>query len=352
MTDFDDDLLTGLVDGYRHDTMPMITPSGTEAVYRTVRRRRRTRTASLVAAVALAVLAPAATYGYAQGQHPPGPPAASTGVTGVTGSPSAGPSAADLRTPGPTVTTTAPAPAQDAPSSVSNATFSVPTWTNAATSGCPSGPVTFHGGASQNLTLTPYGRADLDGDGGKESLVLVRCRTAESGPSQVLALTAPNGTLHTLGKVFASTEDAADVLAVTPTGSGAVEVKVADIMLCCATPEAYQITQVRTFAWSGGTFRQTGGPTTFTADPAHAKVTVTAGTVTVGAPVNGVRSGTLTLTVHNAGPHAATQVTVLVALSDMSSAPASSATGSGSRSRSPASPDPLRLVPVVRHRDR
>jgi hypothetical protein len=319
MSDIDrDDIVATAVEGFRRDGRALITPPGAQAVRRTVHRRRRVRTGALAALVAVLILGPSGAYlGYGRshsGPLPPGTSAAPTPSRPASPSPSPAPSQSSTGAP-----STAPR-AGDAPADLANATFTVAKWTYPNSGTCPSGRITFHGGqhsgtSTSTLVILNVVQADVNGDGGKESLATVLCRLGEAGPKQVVALTAPAGTLRTLGQVFQSTADAADVLALTPAANGRIDVRVGDIIRCCGTPPEYLLTQVRSFGWSGGRFRQTGGPTTFAADPSQANLTVRTATVAVGAPTNGVRTGTLTVVLHNGGPHRATQVALVLSLS-------------------------------------
>lgn len=332
MSDFDSE---GLVDDalaeLRAEALPFITPPGVDAARVVVRRRRRTRVAALSVLLAVLVLAPVAAFGSIDRHSRPTPlqpsPTASPSSS-APASPQGSPSAAPDSTP------SAARPAgTDAPTDLADAYLTVPAW-DGSDAACPSGRTTFTGGHSPwsgpaRLTLLSTTAVDVDHDGGTETLAVIWCERSDTGagvgPRQLVAIKAqPDGTLHTLGRVLRTTiTDAADILDVAGAG-GRVQVTVADIVLCCATPKLQQLHQVRTFAWSGTAFRQIGGPTSFIADRDAADITVTA-SATVGAATNGKRSGTLTIVLHNHGPHAATQVSA-----EFEPQPYFSGTGGGS----------------------
>jgi hypothetical protein len=163
------------------------------------------------------------------------------------------------------------------------------------------------------LTLEQTAALDVDHDGATETVAIIRCLP---GPTQVIAIKAHRaGGLSTLARVTRSNvSDAQDTVGVSPAPNGRVAVKVGDIGICCQTPRAERITQVRTFAYQDGAFHQTAGPTTFNADTSYANVTATAPTVvftdTQGSA--GTWIGTLTVTVTNHGPHPASSLTVLI----------------------------------------
>ncbi|MEV6924994.1 hypothetical protein AB0M46_10900 [Dactylosporangium sp. NPDC051485] len=293
MSELDDDILNAALADFRADAMPRIAPLGAEAVFGTVRRRRRVRTTAAASALALAVLVPSGLLAMQDRQAAPAAPATSA---------PASPSRSD-----------GPPPVRDAPTDLANATFTLPAWPPDAPKDCRSGKITFHGGwaastADWVLLIRPGAlSADVDADGGRDTLVRVTCRAGDSGFDQLVALSALDGALRTLGQVVSAEE----IIATTPGADGTVAVKVADTVQCCGMPPTHRLTQNRTFRWSGGRFEQTGGSASFLADSSYAAVTVKKAEAAVGPPSGGKQTGSVTVTVRNAGPHAKDVTVVL-----------------------------------------
>ena len=295
---------------------PPIASAGDEPANTAVRRRRRNRILALVLFIAAVVLAPMAAFASLGPHHSPATPPAASSTATLSAPPPSAQAASSPPSPGTSPVRTAP----NAPTDLNNATLTIPAWTGANESGCPSGPVTFNGGRAQpqnkdSLTLQQSAAVDVDRDGGTETVVIVRCLP---GPTQVIAVKAHrDGSLSTLARVTRSSfSDAQDTVGVSSAPNGRVAVTVGDIGICCETPRAQQITQVRTFAYQNGTFHQTAGPTTFSADTSYANVTATAPTVTFADTEGsaGTRMGTLTVTATNHGPHPASSLTLLVGM--------------------------------------
>src|SRR5690349_1409747 len=78
--------------------------------------------------------------------------------------------------------------------------------------------------------------------------------------------------------------------------SGQIAVKVGDFQRCCGD-ETPQLWQTRTYGWSGHDFRQTGGPTAFPVNTSVTETGLTVSELVLGPATNGIRHGTLTVTV-------------------------------------------------------
>lgn len=318
MSDFEREcLLRDAVQEFRDEALPYVHPTGTDAAWSTVRRRRRVRTAALVAAVVVLVLAPVAAFAGIGGrghQPPPGGPAA-TPSSPVSTAPSSVPSSASAGG----APSSAP-PTVNTPTNLANATIGVGRWDPDAPPDCPSGRLKFHNGvhgdtASTPVRITQTVAVDVDRDGGTETAALLHCEFGEVGAYQVIVVKAgTDGPLTTLGQVTRSDANAADIAGMRAGTNGQLRLTVGDIKPCCDTPKSLELQQVRTFAWNGSTFIQVAGRKTFIADTSVADLAVSAPTLHFGPKVNGVRTGTLTLSVHNKGPRAATQVSLLLEL--------------------------------------
>ncbi|GAA2370002.1 hypothetical protein [Dactylosporangium salmoneum] len=306
MSDFDDDILNAALTDFRAGTMPRIAPMGAEAVIGTVRRRQRVRTVAAASALALAVLVPSGLLALQDRRAAPAGPGTSAPASIAPTAPSTVPS---------TSPPSGPPPVLDAPTDLANATFTLPAWPSDAPTDCRSGKITFHGGSAASgdvwsLLVRPGAlSADVDGDGGRDTLVRVTCRAGESGFDQLVALSAPDGALHTLGRVVSAEE----IVATTPGADGTVAVKVADMVQCCGMPPTHRLTQDRTFRWAGGQFQQVAGPQSFLVDQSYRDaLTVGKAEAAVGAPSGGKQTGTVTVTLHNAGPRDIKNVTVML----------------------------------------
>ncbi|MEU7875787.1 hypothetical protein [Dactylosporangium sp. NPDC049140] len=265
---------------------------------------RRWRIALLATLVVLVLAIPIALFVVLHGDsntQPAGTPPAAGPSPGVTTSAPAAPSPA------------AP-PAQAAPDGripldqLKNATLDIPAWPTDNLTG-PSGKLKFVDG---EVTVPPdaafpfvrhiiifgatYG--DVDRDGAQETLASIGC-VVEGGSMQLVAFDrTASGAIVTMGQVVA-TRGEIRVIGTTDVkvrNDGTIAVKVGDFQGCCGdeTPQQWQ---TRAYGWTGRDFRQTSGPTAF---PVSANVTdsgVTAGELVLGPSVNGVRHGTVTVTV-------------------------------------------------------
>lgn len=140
--------------------------------------------------------------------------------------------------------------------------------------------------------------ANLDDDPASETAALVRCRYGEATEQMVIAFDRDgSGAIVTLGKVVEGF-----LWTVQPAAAGGVTVDVSDTMACCSMSEDNEFHQQRTYAWSGGEFRQTAGPTSWTGKPYVTDLAVTGSPIVFGPVKDGKRTATFTATVRNAGP--------------------------------------------------
>jgi hypothetical protein len=83
-----------------------------------------------------------------------------------------------------------------------------------------------------------------------------------------------------------------------PGADGQIRVDVGEFRPCCAMVQASQH-QWRTYGWSGRSFRQTGGPTSFGPNPKFTDLRTTSTGLKMTKQTNGSWKGVLTVTVHN-----------------------------------------------------
>lgn len=262
--------------------------------------RRGLRT-TLIAAIAVLVLAvPLVLYFLLRSGSTPeatNPPAA------------AEPTASAPAPPAPAPTKRAPAPDGRIPlEQLKNATLDIPAWPADNLTGL-SGRLTFRDGevTSPPDAAFPFERhiviftatyGDVDRDGAQETLAEIGCVT-QNGSVQLVAFDRDTaGHIVTMGTVMATTGQVRviDGRSVRVLADGSIPVKVGDFQRCCGdtTP---QLWQTRTYAWNGHEFRQVRGPTSFPVNPAVTETGVTTSPLGFGPAVDGVRRGTLTVTV-------------------------------------------------------
>jgi hypothetical protein len=275
-------------------------------VRRIARRRRTARLAAVAAVAAVAVATPLAAYGLTANRAAE-PPAKQPPTT----APASGPPSSGSPSPSPS-TTTVPSPPVTR-DEVTRATLTVPAWGAGAISSCPQGRVDL---TKPNTDTTPrvgvvdFVPADVDHDGDLEAVVSLFCGW-QGGDFQVLAIGRDGGgDLVTLGRLVATgeREPVRTVIDLRAETDGDVGVLVGDITMCCGTDPRTAEQQWRTFRWTGTGFAQVAGQTEFHAAAPGTDLTVTMTPLRMGAPVNGVRHGTTTVTVTNRGPNNAAGV--------------------------------------------
>jgi hypothetical protein len=274
-------------------------------------RRRRVALIAGAAALVLAV-PPTLYYSLHNDSARPAVATPSAGPLPATSAPSTSPSV----TPG---TTTAPAtPAAPAPDGrisaavLNNATLNIPPWpTDTGLNGKPglSGPVKFTNGGvdipgdsthlsvlHMNIDHIAYG--DVDRDGAQETVANIFAGI-QGGSQQLVAFDRDrSGRIITLGSVLATTgpirQIARDTFQVQP--NGVINARVGDYAGCCGDQTPVQW-QWRSYAWNGQSFHQVGGPTAFPVNPNTTETSLTTGDLISGPAIDGVRHGTLSVTV-------------------------------------------------------
>jgi hypothetical protein len=200
-----------------------------------------------------------------------------------------------------------------------NATLDLPPWPADNVRG-PSGRIRLHDGRVLLAPRTaptgqaPYGTdivllsvayGDVDHDGAQETIAEFGC-VIVGGSQQLVALDRNrSGGLVTLGQVVATTGEIRDIEpgSARVDGSGTVTARVADYQGCCddRTP---RLTQRRGYRLTGGRFVQVSGPARMPFNRYVTETSLTAGTLRLGPPVDGVRYGTLEVTAtHVRGAH-------------------------------------------------
>jgi hypothetical protein len=267
------------------------------------RPRRRGLRVALVAALAVLVLAvPLALYLVLRDD--------SSGIAPVP-EPSTGPSSSVSVAPSTAAPTATPAPdGRISLERLRNATFSVPAWPTDNLTGT-SGRLTFHNGQvvvladnrfpfERHIIIGGVAYGDVDRDGASETIVELDC-VVQGGSQQLVALDRDGaGNIVTMGTVVATTGEirVIDSTSVRVTGDGVVEARVGDFQRCCGD-ETPQMWQVRGFGWTGGQFRQVGGPAAFPLNPSVTETSVSGSDLVLGPAVDGIRRGILTVTVRH-----------------------------------------------------
>ncbi len=170
----------------------------------------------------------------------------------------------------------------DGPGELASATLTL-SWSSSEASECD-GRWTFNDGASdfgpsgvgRQIMILDTMYLDVDRDGPAELLASIVCRIGQWGPMQLVAFeSGPSPTL--LGVVLEA--DPPDGAGPVPAGShavavfldyagladGTIQVDVGDRLTCCGVPVESMVRQQRTYEWTGSSFAQIAGPTTFAA---------------------------------------------------------------------------------------
>ncbi|GAA4473937.1 hypothetical protein GCM10023170_095800 [Phytohabitans houttuyneae] len=183
-----------------------------------------------------------------------------------------------------------------------NATVFIPAWPSDAFVIGPSGWVRFTNGQNtpangDPLHLTEAAYGDVDHDGAQETVVSVFAGY-EGGSWQLLALDRDaNGKIMTIGRVVATTGQIKRIGDFSVTQAGYVRVRVADFLVCCGEDGTLPQWQTRSYAWRSGKFVLVAGPSTFPPNPRVTDLAVSAAALVLGPAVDGVRHGTLRVTV-------------------------------------------------------
>jgi hypothetical protein len=316
---FDDTDLRTAFREFADGATPYVRPPGAGRAQHDARGRIRNRRVLVACAAAVAVLVPAAVVALTQGGGPsslPQPPATDPVVTTPTPIPT-------VTLPNPTTTASPEGEPTTGPGQLLNTTLTL-SWQDPSADAVCGGNVTItdsHNGLMVLSTMV----FDIDRDGTNEIVANVFCQLSEVGPSQLVAIRRDGGTATVLGTVLASAAYDDQGLLDPPGGpgvavirdyagldDGTIRVFAANRFTCCGTPQDSAVLQRRTFQWTGSSFEQVAGPTAFVADPSLADIEVTVPTLAFSAPVDGFRSATLSVTIHNNGPQTATEVSVFL----------------------------------------
>ena len=215
--------------------------------------------------------------------------------------------------PEPAATTPAPTP----PSRLANARLTVPAWPRyGGAGGCGTGPFQLVDGQvflGSGLTVGLGTTIEASLNGATADVATVHCfGPGEQGVSQVLAYRRTGTGPALIGRVVAT--DGVDIThfdKMTSPGANEVTVMALDQFIVGTDPPPYAtLRQQRTYRLVGSAFRQVAGETTFRASPAG--ITVEARALTFAAPIEGCRTGTMQLTVHNGGAKTAFDLSAVV----------------------------------------
>ncbi|MEU5784987.1 hypothetical protein [Micromonospora lupini] len=297
---------------YRVDVTTRAVGPGPDQARRTLRRRRQTRAVAVAAAAVVLVLAPVVANAAMKGDRTPPVPAVSVEPT-TPATPDATPTPASTPSgsASPTGSATQAPDGNISRAQLLAARVDLPTWPETALSTCSTSNVRLATSSNKSfvpvLSDLPVGHADLDGDGAQETVAVVACRYGESSAKQVVAFDRDDdGRIVTLGRVVRTSDGVEDILGMTLTAAGSIDVRVADLQPCCDTPAYWPQEQTRTYRWKGGRFTQTDGPTKFGKDPRLTDLRLSMTHTLVAA--TGGRKLTTVFTVTNAGPVDAPQV--------------------------------------------
>ncbi|MCX5067726.1 hypothetical protein OOJ91_17950 [Micromonospora lupini] len=297
---------------YRADVTTRAVGPGPDQARRTLRRRRQTRAVAVAAAAVVLVLAPVVANAARRGDHTPPVPAVSVEPTApATPDPTPTPPPTPSGSASPTGSASEAPDGQISRAQVLAARVDLPTWPQTVPSTCTTSNVRLATSSTKSfvplLTDLTVDHADLDGDGAQETVAVVACRYGEALAKQVVAFDRDDdGRIVTLGRVVRTTDGVEDILGVTVTEDGSIDVRVADLQPCCDTPRYWPQEQTRTYRFKGGRFVQTDGPTKFGKDPRLTDLRLSMTHTLV--DVTGGRELTTVFTVTNAGPVDAPQV--------------------------------------------
>ncbi|MEU7920633.1 hypothetical protein [Micromonospora zamorensis] len=310
-----DPLLRERLSAYRNDVVSRVTGPGPDQARHLLRRRRRMTAVAVAVAAVVLVVAPVVANAALRGDRNPPVPAES--VQPTTPPTSAPPTPTPTGSPTPTPTTNAPTvpDGRISRAQLLATRVDLPNWQpGEMEGGCTTSKVRLQTDTKKvyvpELTDDEFEHGDVDGDGAAETIAVVGCRYGEVSAKQVVAFDRDrDGRIVTVGRVVRTGDGFDDILAMEIDQSGSVKVRVADIALCCSTPEYLRREQVRTYRWNGERFSQNDGPTTFGKDPRLTDLRMSMTHELVDAPGTDTRRKLTTVfTVTNAGPTDAPQV--------------------------------------------
>jgi len=205
---------------------------------------------------------------------------------------------------------------------LANATLDVPV-RPAGFEECAQGPRTkFVNGRSGEITLIgSASEADVDHDGALDVVAGIDCSIGEGHFRQLVAFhRRPDRTFATIGIVVQAVEspdyenEIANVYDMEITPLGEIRVGVGDYNTMHSDEFLQGVHQFRTYGWNGTAFVQTAGSTSFMVPAGTVDLSVNATPMTYAPPVNGMRAGTLTVTIRNDGATAVEDLSVLLAM--------------------------------------
>lgn len=335
MAEYDESALRRVFTDYAAQVGGSALPDS-DGVRAIARRRHAVRVATVAVATAVVLAVPTAVLAISGRTGPP--------PTRPTQSQSAEPSttpSAGAATPGPSGTPSRPA-APDGRISLqklTHSTLTLPPVPAGVQSMCPGGSFTMSGNptrfpASANLGNTPVKAEyikiekvlyeDVDGDGAQETVALFHCYVQGGSHAVAVFDRDDTGAIRTLGRAVltdgTSTWFVQDIR-VDP--GGAIGARVGDVFATYTDQNQQSVEwQWRSYRYDGMRFTQVGGPTAFHPVPPETDLQATGGAVRFGAPVNGVRTGSVTVSVHNAGPNRTPGVLMSIGVAGQTPLPA------------------------------
>ncbi|MFI5845169.1 hypothetical protein ACIA8K_36255 [Catenuloplanes sp. NPDC051500] len=304
---------------FRDGSGSLPTPLGPSAARATVRRRRQLRAGITGGLTALLIAAPVAAYaaGVIGTNGPPADPA--TQPPAPPPSATASPSPSPTASPSPQSSEESPAP-PDGRIDLKKGewTLRLSNWPYVSKGWCAAGDITFTDGKSPGASSNTVPRGDIeigevtyvdiDSDGAEETAAVVTCTGIEMGESQVVVLDRdPAGNVITFGTALFTKADFADIRNLPMVirgfeaqGNG-LAVEVGDRYTCCGQSVDAGQWQWRVFSYAGGEFVQIGGPSEFPPNPLVTDLRVVSAIVE-GSTTGDTFTGTLKITVRNAGP--------------------------------------------------
>lgn len=297
MTD-DNTYLDSQFAAYRNELITDVTPAGPGAVRATVRHRRRVAATTGAVVAAVLIVGPAA--GYAALSRGPAPPNPGT-TTAPTPSTSPTPSTTPPPSPSASPSSTTAPENRISRTELLRTKVTLVDWGDA-----PCEVTGRLGGAEpqeSGLWLEDLDHADVDRNGTTEAVATVGCKSGPDYRGRQVAVfeRTAAGKIVTKGQVLSDRPPSLNILQVDTRADGSVRVQVSDFRTAGSAPNTENLAQKqwRTYAWDGSGFDQTGGPTSFPANPKLADLRVTA----TDAVFSGMRgSATTTVTIRNAGP--------------------------------------------------
>lgn len=302
MNRLDEDPLAGAFASYRYTTM--VRSPGVARIAAAVRRRRVVRAARTASSIIVLTVIPALVYVLAapgnRADLPLGPTPALTELP---------PSEYPLYSPKPSpveVPTDKVPPGGLAPEALRNAGIKVPAWnaTSYPQANCDSGPKKFTDGIApqdkgrQPLRIEFMGYVDVESDSSYETIAKLSCPQEETGPEQLVVVDGGSGAAR---QVITSANGVHQIEVVIAKSDGALNIQVNNKAL--RGDQAYSSAQHqwRSIRWNGREFIQSFGNVKFHWETADNDLKVVLGELVFDRPVNGVRKGTLSITVEIVG---------------------------------------------------